>query len=163
MAFHVKAEQAMKKDTRFHVGYWIAAFIGIMILQYFYVTARQVATIPYSQFEQLLKEGKVAEIGVSDRFIQGMFREPLDGKSRFVTTRVDPEFAEELQRYNVRYTGQIESTFLSDLLSWVVPVLLFFGLWAYLARRMAESGGLAAASCRSARARPRSTSSPTPA
>jgi cell division protease FtsH len=101
-----------------------------------------VATIPYSQFEQLLKEGKVEAIGVSENFIQGTLREPLDGKSRFVTTRVDPQFAEELQRYNVRFTGQIESTFLSDLLSWVVPVLLFFGIWAYLARRLAASGGL---------------------
>jgi cell division protease FtsH len=134
-------ERAVNKGARFHLWYWIAAFVGIMILQYVYVTARQVATIPYSQFEQLLKDGKVAEIGVSDRFIQGVLREPLaDGKSRFVTTRIDPDFAEELQRYNVRYTGQIESTFLSDLLSWVVPVLLFFGLWTYLARRMAGQG-----------------------
>ncbi|HEY7384002.1 MAG TPA: ATP-dependent zinc metalloprotease FtsH [Beijerinckiaceae bacterium] len=133
----------MNKGARFHLWYWIAAFVGIMILQYVYVTARQVATIPYSQFEQLLKDGKVAEIAVSDRFIQGVLREPLgDGKSRFVTTRIDPQFAEELQRYNVRYTGQIESTFLTDLLSWVVPVLLFFGLWTYLARRMAGQSGL---------------------
>ncbi|HEX2727814.1 MAG TPA: ATP-dependent zinc metalloprotease FtsH [Beijerinckiaceae bacterium] len=133
----------MNKGTRFHLWYWIAAFVGLMILQYVYVTVRQVATIPYSQFEQLLKDGKVTEIAVSDRFIQGALREPLaDGKSRFVTTRIDPQFAEELQRYNVRYTGQIESTFLSDLLSWVVPVLLFFGLWTYLARRVAGQGGL---------------------
>jgi cell division protease FtsH len=133
----------VNKGARFHLWYWIAAFVGIMILQYVYVTARQVATIPYSQFEQLLKDGKVAEIAVSDRFIQGVLREPLgDGKSRFVTTRIDPQFAEELQRYNVRYTGQIESTFLTDLLSWVVPVLLFFGLWTYLARRMAGQSGL---------------------
>lgn len=131
----------MNKGARFHLWYWIAAFVGIMILQYVYVTARQVATIPYSQFEQLLKDGKVAEIAVSDRFIQGVLREPLpDGKSHFVTTRIDPQFAEDLQRYNVRYTGQIESRFLSDLLSWVVPVLLFFGLWTYLARRMAGQG-----------------------
>jgi cell division protease FtsH len=131
----------VNKGARFHIWYWIAAFVGIMILQYVYVTARQVATIPYSQFEQLLKDGKVAEIAVSDRFIQGVLREPLpDGKSRFMTTRIDPEFAQELQRYNVRYTGQIESTFLTDLLSWVVPVLVFFGLWTYLARRMAGQG-----------------------
>ena len=33
-------------------------------------------------------------------------------------------------------TGQIESTFLRDLLSWVMPVLVFFGLWWYLGKRV---------------------------
>src|SRR5215218_9869174 len=131
----------VNKGARFHIGYWIAAFIGIMTLQYFYVTAREVATIPYSQFEQLLKDGKVAEIGISNRFIQGKLREPLDGKSKFVTTRVDPDFAQELQKYNVRYNGEVESTLLRDLLSWVLPVLLFFGVWTYLGRRMAQGLG----------------------
>ena len=107
----------MPKETRFHIGYWIIALLGLMLVQYVYTATQQVAPIPYSQFEQLLREGKVAEIGVSDRFIQGRFKEPLDGKSVFVTTRVDPEFAQQLERYNVRYTGRIESTFLRDLLS----------------------------------------------
>ncbi|HEX8665223.1 MAG TPA: ATP-dependent zinc metalloprotease FtsH [Beijerinckiaceae bacterium] len=131
----------MPKDARFHLGYWLVAFLGLLIVQYVYGTTQQVAAIPYSQFEQLLREGKVAEIGISDRFIQGKFKEPLDGKSVFVTTRVDPEFAQQLEKYNVRYTGQIESTFLRDLLSWVLPVLLFFGIWAYLGRRMAQGLG----------------------
>ncbi len=132
----------LPKDPRtFHLWYWVVAFFALMLVQYVYVTTQQVAHIPYSQFEQLLREGKVAEIGVSDRFIQGKLREPLDGKSVFVTTRVDPQFAEELQKYNVRYTGQIESTLLRDILSWVLPVLLFFGVWAYLGRRMAQGLG----------------------
>ena len=92
----------MPKDARFHLGYWLVAFLGLLIVQYVYSTTQQIAAIPYSQFEQLLREGKVAEIGISDRFIQGKFKEPLDGKSVFVTTRVDPEFAQQLEKYNVR-------------------------------------------------------------
>src|SRR5918995_219149 len=131
----------MPKDARFNLGYFLFAFLALMVIQYVYTTTQQVATIPYSQFEQLLREGKVAEIGISDRFIQGKLKEPLDGKSIFVTTRVDPEFARQLDQYNVRYTGRIESTFLRDILSWVLPVLLFFGVWAYLGRRMAQGLG----------------------
>jgi len=90
----------------------------------------------------LLHEGKIATVGVSDRFIQGSLKEPLPGgQKQFVTTRVDPQFAGELDKYGVRYTGQIESTFLRDLLSWVMPTLLFVGLWWYLGRRFAESQG----------------------
>ena len=131
----------MPKDARFNLWYWLAAFGALMLVQYVYVTTQQVANIPYSQFEQYLKEGKVSDIGISDRFIQGRFKEPVDGKGVFVTTRVDPEFARELEKYNVRYNGQVESTLLRDLLSWILPVALFFGLWTYLGRRFAQGAG----------------------
>jgi cell division protease FtsH len=89
-----------------------------------------------------LKQGKVATVGISDRTVQGTLKEPLSGgQKQFVTTRVDQETAQELEKYNVRFTGQIESTFLRDLLSWVMPVLLFFGLWWYIGKRAAEGGG----------------------
>jgi len=133
----------MNKQARFHIGYWVAAFVALAVGQYFYVTSQRVASIPYSQFQQLLHDGKVAEIAVSDRYIQGKLKEPLpNGKSQFVTTRIDPQFADELQKYGVTYTGEVESTLLQDLLSWVVPVVLFFGLWTLIARRMQGLGGL---------------------
>jgi hypothetical protein len=53
----------MSRKTRFHIGYWVAAILGFLVLQYFYVYAQKVASIPYSQFEQLLREHKVSEVG----------------------------------------------------------------------------------------------------
>jgi len=133
----------MTKNTQFNTWYWVAALIGIMLVQYLVSTARQIAPIPYSEFQQLLRDGKVAELGISDRFIQGTLKQPLPGgQTRFATTRVDPDFAQELQQYGVKYTGQVESTLLRDILSWVLPVLLFFGVWAYMSRRIAAQGGL---------------------
>jgi cell division protease FtsH len=132
----------MNKQTRFHIGYWIGAALILLVVQYVYTTAQKVAAIPYSQFQQLLHDSKVAEIGVSDRYIQGKLKEPLpDGKSEFVTTRVDPQFADELQKYGVTYRGEVESTLVQDLLSWILPVALFFGLWTFIARRMRGLGG----------------------
>ena len=98
----------MNKQARFHIGYWIAAILGIMVIQYVYVTTQQIAPIPYSQFQQLLRDGKVAEIGVSDRYIQGKLKEPLpDGKSQFVTTRIYPQFADELQKYGLEQKHEL--------------------------------------------------------
>ena len=129
--------------TRFNVGYAIAAIFAVFVIQYFVSTASQIAIIPYSEYQQLLKQGKVESVGISDRTVQGTLKEPLSGgQKQFVTTRVDQETAQELEKYNVRFTGQIESTFLRDLLSWVMPVLLFFGLWWYIGKRAAEGGGL---------------------
>ena len=132
----------MDKSRRFNTWYWVAAIVGILLIQYLIGTAQQIAPIPYSQFQELLRGGNVAEIGISDRFIQGRLKEPLpSGQTRFATTRVDPDFAQELQQYGVTYTGQIESTLLRDILSWVLPILVFFGIWALLIRRMGGLGG----------------------
>ena len=135
----------MSRKARFHIGYWVAAILGFLVLQYFYVSALKIASIPYSQFEQLLHEHKVSEVGVSDRYLQGKLKEPLpDGKSQFETTRVDPQFADELQKYGVTYSGEVESTLLQDILSWILPAVLFFGVWMFLSRRVAQGlgGGL---------------------
>jgi cell division protease FtsH len=133
----------MNNNTRFNVGYAIAAIFAIFVIQYFISAASQIAIIPYSEYQQLLKQGKVETVGISDRTVQGTLKEPLSGgQKQFVTTRVDQETAQELEKYNVKFTGQIESTFLRDLLSWVMPVLLFFGLWWYIGKRAAEGGGL---------------------
>ena len=62
----------MKNKTQFNIWYWAAAFFGLMLFQYVFTTATQVAEIPYSQFETYLEEGRIAEVAVSDRFIQGL-------------------------------------------------------------------------------------------
>jgi cell division protease FtsH len=132
----------MSKRTQFHIGYWLLAALVVLALQYFYTNSQQVASIPYSQFEQLLHEGKIAQVGVSDRYIQGKLKQPLpNGKTEFVTTRVDLQFADELQKYGVIYTGEVESTFLQTFLSWIIPTALFFGVWMLLARRASQGFG----------------------
>jgi cell division protease FtsH len=132
----------VKRQVSFNIWYWVAAFAAILAIQYVASQAQRVADIPYSQFQQLVRDGKVAEAGISDRFIQGTLKEALPGgETRFATTRVEPEIAEELDRHNVRYTGRIESTLLRDLLSLFLPILLFVGVWFFLGRRLAGAQG----------------------
>ena len=131
----------MNTKTQFNIWYWFAAFAGLMLFQYLFTITSQVAEIPYSEFESHLQAGRIAEVQVSDRYVQGSFRQPLEGgQTRFITTRVEPDFAEQLRRNDV-VTGQIESTFLRDLLSWIVPMALFIGVWVFLMRRMGGGGG----------------------
>ena len=86
------------------------------------MTATQVEPIAYSQFEQELKAGRIKDIAISNNVIQGSYKEPkADKRTRFVTTRVDPELAKELSRYDVQFTGVTENTFFRDILSWVAP------------------------------------------
>lgn len=132
----------MDKKTQFNVWYWIAAIIGVLIFQYVFIAQQQVAQIPYSEFETYLRDKKIADVAVSERFIQGSLKEPLEsGQTRFITTRVEPDLAQSLQEHGVVVTGEIESTFLRDLLSWIVPVALFVGVWMFVIRRMGSGAG----------------------
>ena len=119
----------MEKKTRLHVWYAVAALFLVLTFQSWWSTYTKVEPIPYSRFEQLLDQGKIAEVAVQQNYIQGRVKEPLEGgRQYFVTTRVDPDIAERLSKAGVTYSGVIESTWLRDLLSWVLPVLLLFGL-----------------------------------
>jgi cell division protease FtsH len=53
---------------------------------------------------------------------------------------VEPDLAKSLGDHGVVVTGQVESTFLRDLLSWILPVLIFVGVWVYVLRRMSAGG-----------------------
>lgn len=133
----------MQRQAWFNLWYVIFAVLGVLWLRELYVTATQVQPIAYSQFEQDLKAGEIKDIAISNNVIQGTYRNPgPDKRTRFVTTRVDPELAKELSQYNVEYSGVVENTFFRDLLSFVAPALVFFAIWMFLARRMAGQGGL---------------------
>ncbi len=131
----------MQPPARFHVAYAVLAFCSVVLLHDAWEAARAIAPIPYSQFQQLVREGKVEEVTVADREIRGRLLEPVEGRAWFVTTSVEGEVAALLDEHGVRYQGQVESRFLATLASWVVPTLLFLAGWAYLAQRLYGGGG----------------------
>lgn len=133
----------MDKKHQINLWYAFIAMMLVLMFQSWWTAYKTVEAIPYSQFEQYLKDKKIEEISVKENTIEGKFKEPLkDGKQYFVTTRVDIPLAEELTKYDVKFTGVVQSTFIQDILSWVLPVLLFFGLWMFFIRRIAEKQGI---------------------
>lgn len=109
----------MEKKTPFNVAYLIFAIVAVLILQNLWVSLRAIEPMAYSEFVAQLKSGNVDEIAVAANVIQGTLKSPLaDGRKQFVTTRVDPDLARDLEQYNVKFSGVIENTFLKDLLGW---------------------------------------------
>ena len=66
----------MKKETKYHAWYWVAAMVAVMVIQAIFASYTQIAQIPYSEFQDDLKAGKIAEVRVSGNYIQGKFKEP---------------------------------------------------------------------------------------
>ena len=103
-----------------------------------------IKTVPYSEFLQLAKEGRVSEVAVSDNVIQGiMLTENSDSGQgvRFQTVRVDPAVSDLLDQNGIEYSGKIQSNLLANLFSWIFPVLLFLGIWYFIMRRFQQQQG----------------------
>ncbi len=133
----------MIKESRSTLIWMALVFIFILIIQNFWLNKSSVESIPYSEFEALLKNNQVDNLTITEKYIQGEFRtERVSRKTHFVTNRVTPELSAELSASGVKYTQGLESTFLRDLLSWTIPALLFFALWIFISRRMVDRGGL---------------------
>src|SRR4051812_6402486 len=132
----------MERRTQFNIGYLLFAVVAILALQQWWQRAQTIEVLPYSEFEKLLAEHKINEVVISDQRITGKLANAQGGKTVAVANLVPPDLAERLSKYDVRYTRVYESTLLRDLLSWIVPALVFFGVWYWLARRMAGQQGL---------------------
>lgn len=133
-------------DTRpqlhWNVGYWVVAGLLLLWLQGIWQSTRSVEAVPYSQFEQALAEGRVADVKIGDTTITGRLKEPAaNGKTAIVAIRVEPDLATRLEKYGVPYTRIVESTLLRDLFSWLAPVAVFFGVWYFVIRRVVEKQG----------------------
>jgi cell division protease FtsH len=134
------------KKTQINFWYIIIAILGILVIQNWYTKFTKVEPIPYSRFHELLDQDKIAEIAITENHIYGSLKnEGADGLKDFVTTRVEPELADKLDKHNVIYTGVVQSTWVRDLLSWLLPMAIFIGIWLFIIRRMnpgGMSGGL---------------------
>ncbi|MDY7031057.1 MAG: ATP-dependent zinc metalloprotease FtsH [Thermodesulfobacteriota bacterium] len=129
----------MKRHHRFSIWYVILGIWIVLIAQNYISSMMAIRVIPYSQFLTLLKENKVSEVAISLNQIQGKLIDDGTGKNTgksFKTVRVDPEISKLLEQYNVTFKGEIKSTLLRDIFSWIFPILLFIGIWYFLIRRM---------------------------
>ena len=130
----------MEKHHKFSIWYLLLGIWVVFILQNYIASLLAIRTIPYSEFLRLLKENKIVEVAISENQIQGKMIEIKNGKKHFRlfrTVRVDPEISALLEKYNVKFKGQMESTFLRELFSWVFPIFLFVGIWYLIMRRIA--------------------------
>jgi cell division protease FtsH len=132
----------IKREHQINFLYIIAAFIGILLIQDLLYQPDHIKTIPYSEFQQLAAQGKIADLVVAPSRIMGTYKEPLDGKiEHFSTVRVDPGLAETLEKDKLTFSGQPEPGMLWNVLGWLMPALAFGLIWMFLIRRMTPGQG----------------------
>jgi len=134
----------VNKKISFSILYVFLAIFAVILVHDFIVAMQKVEELPYSEFRTLVAAGKVAEITVTQQRLTGKLKPEEGSKEQklFTTVRVeDPDLVKELKAHNVTFSGVIESTFLRDLLSWIVPALIFAGIWFFVIRRFGQGQG----------------------
>ncbi|WP_149539647.1 ATP-dependent zinc metalloprotease FtsH [Siccirubricoccus phaeus] len=131
----------MNKQQQYNTWYWIGALLLLLMFQGWWQGASVTERIPYSRFLELLEQDRIAEVQVRPESILGRYREPIEGRTHFLTTIVPEDLTRRLEQSRARFDGTITNTFLNNLLSWVVPVIVFFALWMFVFRRIAEKQG----------------------
>lgn len=134
----------MDKRYQAHILFFIIVFVFILIAQDFIAARHSYEPIPYSEFRQHLTQGDIDTLEISSEQIKGTYKSPLtDGTTGFTTHRIDPDLAKELVQYNVTFDGEPDETWLTTLLSWLLPLLFMFAIWGFFLRRLtAGQGGL---------------------
>jgi cell division protease FtsH len=130
-------------DKKVHINFWyvIAAVLGMLWIQSLYLQSTERTPIPYSRFQTLLNEDKIAQVDIGPNYISGSLKKAeSDGLKDFITARVAPDLVQSLDKHGVVYSGVVENHLIRDLLSWILPAIFFVGIWMFAIRRMGQGG-----------------------
>jgi cell division protease FtsH len=137
----------MKNRASFSIFYVLIALIVLSLLQTW--IAPRVKSVSYSEFKRLITDGKINSVVVSSRSLKGYdnrqedHKEPLFPNLMYTTPRVDDrDLVSFLERNNVDIIAENENTLVASLLSWILPTLLFVGIWYWAMRRMGQGTGI---------------------
>jgi cell division protease FtsH len=124
------------KKAHFTIWYFVIAFLIILLIQNYIVSRRAEDVLPYSEFKEDLRAEKIKDLTITEEAITGI-RESEQGPRRFQTIRVvDPDLVKELEAHHVKYTGKVDSKWLTNILSWIIPLVFFFFIWRILFSRI---------------------------
>jgi cell division protease FtsH len=136
-----------KKATK-TVSFWILIFVAaIIIAQAFDFGDRKEVPIAYTQYRELLTDGKIISGYVADREFHGLYRtDPGDEKSESIHFRTTLPFIEnwmleEWDAKGIKYEFREKATnILGYFLTGIFPWLLLIGAWIFVMRRL-QGGG----------------------
>ncbi len=133
------------KRPAFDFWYVIIAILIVFAIQDALTARQHIQTIAYSEFEQALSDGRIAEVNIGADRITGSYKNPPKGTpEHFTTIRVDPGLADRLKAKDVKFAGEPGPGLLERIIGWLVPAVGFVLLWMFVIGRMgaAQQGGL---------------------
>jgi cell division protease FtsH len=157
------AENPPATPSRTIIWYVLAMLVLLLIVQY-YSVAKQSVEISYSEFRHLMETNGVDDLAISTDTITGILLpkgiEDLAKEKKtpdlpqilekkfekkppaFATVRIaDPDLVKLLEKNSIKYRAIQENTWLSSLISWVLPFVLLIAIWIYFFRKIGSGAG----------------------
>jgi len=155
----------MEKSSKLSLWYFLV-FILLFIALQSVTNYRPLHSVSYSEFRQLIDLKGVKNLVVTSDLITGhltpagvefLAKERTDpelpetlkktgeAEPQFSSVRLeDPNLLERLDKQGITYTARLEKTWLTSLLSWLLPMLILVAIWVYFIRKMSAgpAGGI---------------------
>lgn len=127
------------------IFYYVIALLVLMLINFWlipYMLQTQVKEVDYGMFMSMIEEKDIGRVEIQDNKI--LFTDKEDSKVYKTGVMNDPELTMRLYRSGAKFASQIiepTSPFLSFLLTWILPLLIFFGIGQYMTKRMMKNVG----------------------
>ena len=92
------------QEKKFSINFYQIALGIIMVIGLkACLESRSIRNIPFSEFKKHLSSGEIKNVKIRGESIFGEFNHEQNGKKGFSTTKVEPGFSEELDKYGIPY------------------------------------------------------------
>ena len=135
----------VKMPKRPILAYYILIFLAIFLFNSIFVPMLRenaVKEVDYSSFMTMTENQEIDKVQVEQDKI--LFTKKDDKQAYKTALMNDPELVERLHKSGADFTGEIVEAMnplLSALLSWVLPILIFFGIGHYMNKRLMKHMG----------------------
>lgn len=135
----------VKMPKRPILAYYILIFLAIFLFNSIFVPMLRenaVKEVDYSSFMTMTENQEIDKVQVEQDKI--LFTKKDDKQAYKTAIMNDPELVDRLHKSGADFTGEIVEAMnplLSALLSWVLPILIFFGIGHYMNKRLMKNMG----------------------
>ncbi len=142
----IKHEKPNKKPLYYY--YAIAVLIVMLLNALLFPSIIQsgVKQVGYNTFLEMVDDGKVTQVKMEEENDRIIFVTEEEGRIRYYKTGIFPDqgLRERLEKANVEFGADIptqNSPLLSFLLTWILPMAIFFGVGQLMFRMLQKRGG----------------------
>jgi len=103
----------------------------------------QTKQVKYSEIKKEIEQGTIKSVKLTPSTVEAI-ADDNGRKVRYVAQNVptyDRDLIPLLEEKKITYEGVMGNGFLSELLSMMLPILIFFGIWIFLAKKMSKGMG----------------------
>lgn len=136
------------KKPRRSMLYYYGIIILVMVLFNFVllpiVAQRQIQEVDYGTFMDMTEDGDIGKVEVQEEENQIVFTNKEEDTVYKTGMMPDPDLTQRLHDSGAEFSGEImkaESPVQSFLLSWVLPLIIFYALGQYLMKKFMQKAG----------------------